>query len=190
MRSKKQKTRVKSRYDELPPEMQQLIDTKLADPNNSYTSIAEDIKKQGFEISRSSIGRLALRRNEENQAVTMRLKIAKEQARVAAEMSKGDDVIGYMKGIINIAMNELTNRLLTAATEEYDEVRIGEVYMMFSRLIRDMTNIARYEYTKDKGFESAYETFKELTEKYFGDDPQFKEKLLAKVEEEARKQIQ
>ena len=190
MRAKKEKTRIKSRYDELPPEMQQLIDTKLADPNNSYTSIAEDIKKHGFEISRSSIGRLALRRNEENKAVTMRLKMAKEQARVAIEMSKSDDVIGYMKGIINIAMNDFTNRILTASPEDYDEIKISQVYIMFSRLVRDMTNIARYEYTKDKGFSNANEVFRELAEKYFGDNPEIRDIMIAKIEEEARKQIQ
>ena len=177
---KKQKTRVHSRYDSLPEDIRELIDDRLRDPAITYLEIAEEVEAKGYAISRSSIGRLAIARNNRNQALNMRLAIAREQAKVASSYSNGDTT-AYAKGVLNIVMTEITNRILSASSEEYDVMGMEKVLEATSRIIRDMTSLAKFEFSFDKGKGVALKEFEGLLDKYMADNPELREQILEKV---------
>lgn len=182
-RRKKTKTRVYSRYDMLPGIVQELIDERLRNPAITYLDIVVEVAGLGYEISRSSIGRHALSRYKNNQALTLRLEIAKEQARIAADMAKDTSVAGYAKGAINIVMAEVVNRVLSADSTEYDNMDMTDVLKSISRLVKDMTGLAKFELAQDKGKKAAMAEMEALVEQYLGDDPELKERILSKVTE-------
>jgi len=178
----KKKTRVYSRYDTLPGVVQQLIDERLQNPAVTYLDISVEVAGLGCLISRSSIGRLALSRHKNNQAMQIKLAVAKQQAEVAARMS-GGDIAQYAKGAANIIMVEMVNRVMSADVTEYDDMSMEDVLKSMSRLIKDMTAIGKLEYVQDKGKKAALAEMEALVEQYMADDPELKEKILAKVAE-------
>lgn len=180
MGGKKKVTRVHSRYDDLPEDIKQLVDERLRDVGSTYTGIAAEVQELGYEISKSSIGRLALRRNGQTQALSLKLAIAKEQATIAASMS-GGDTTAYAKGILNIVMTEITNRLLVADSDEYDGMSLDKVLEAASRIVKNMNDLAKFEFSQDKGKKAALSEFEALVDQYMGDDPELKEKIMEKV---------
>ena len=63
MGDQRERNRIKSRVDELPDEIRAQLDTMLADVNYTYQDIADTITDLGYEISRSAVGRYAMRHN-------------------------------------------------------------------------------------------------------------------------------
>lgn len=61
MGRQRKKTRVTSSVDRLPESVRQKVDAMLADTSNTYLEISLWLMEQGFEVSKSSIGRYALR---------------------------------------------------------------------------------------------------------------------------------
>jgi len=181
-RKKSGKSRVYCRYDMLPGMVQQLIDERLNNPSITYLDISIEVHDLGYEISRSSIGRYALARFKNNQAMQIKLAVAKQQAEVAARMS-GGDIAKYAKGAANIVMTEMVNRILSADVTEYDMMDMEDVLKSMSRLIKDMTAIGKLEYVQDKGKTAALAEYEELLDKYLSDEPEMKERLLQLIEE-------
>lgn len=75
MAKKRTKTRITSKIDELPEELKNRVDILLMDTSNTYQYISEILKSEGYAISKSSVGRYAMRSNTAMQ----RLLEAKEQ---------------------------------------------------------------------------------------------------------------
>ena len=75
MGDQRERNRIKSRVDELPDEIRAQLDAMLADVNYTYQDIADTITDLGYEISRSAVGRYAMRHN----SAARRLKEASEQ---------------------------------------------------------------------------------------------------------------
>ena len=63
MGEQRTKTRVSRKIDELPPEIKERVDVMLADTRNTYWDVSGYLKDQGFEISKSAVGRYAMRSN-------------------------------------------------------------------------------------------------------------------------------
>ena len=63
MAKKRTKTRITSKIDELPPEVKTQVDVMLTDPGTTYYNIAEWLVSMGFKVSKSSVGRYAMRSN-------------------------------------------------------------------------------------------------------------------------------
>ena len=61
MGDQRERNRIKSRVDELPDEIRAQLDAMLADVNYTYQDIADTITDLGYEISRSAVGRYAMR---------------------------------------------------------------------------------------------------------------------------------
>ncbi len=164
----------------LPENIRELIDNRLRELQPTYSQIAEEVQGLGYDISRSSIGRLAVARNKYNQALSMRLAISTEQAKVAAGFAKGDTT-AYAKGVLNIVLTELTNRILATTSEEYDDLELDKVLEVISRLIKDMTNLAKFEFNIDKGKTAAMDEVEQQLNKYMADDPEFKAEIIEKI---------
>ena len=70
MGKQRERNRIKSRVDELPQDAREMLDRMLGDVTNTYAEISEAMGSRGWDISKSSIGRYAMRQN----AVARRLK--------------------------------------------------------------------------------------------------------------------
>ena len=57
MGEKRNKQRINSKIDELPEDLHTKVDVMLADTSNSYEYISQFLKQEGYEISKSSVGR-------------------------------------------------------------------------------------------------------------------------------------
>lgn len=100
MAKKRTKTRISGKVDELPEEVRRQVDVMLVDTSNTYYHISEELKAMGYEISKSSIGRYALR----TSSATQRLlechsaNYLEAFSSVYSEASSGSD---SMMGILN-----------------------------------------------------------------------------------------
>ena len=74
MGEQRERNRVRSRVDELPEEVRTRLDAMLADVNYTYQDISQALTGEGYEISRSAVGRYAMRHN----SAARRLKEASE----------------------------------------------------------------------------------------------------------------
>ena len=59
----RKKNRISSKIDELPSEIKGQVDVMLSDTSNSYQDVSGWLKEKGYEISKSSVGRYAVRSN-------------------------------------------------------------------------------------------------------------------------------
>ena len=65
----RRRTRVASTVDKLPDELRGQLDIKLADTTNTYADLAVWLKDEGYPISKSAIGRYAIRSSQAAQRV-------------------------------------------------------------------------------------------------------------------------
>lgn len=121
MGKERERTRIKSRVDELPEEIKKLLDDLLLDVNITYQEIADAITQKGYEISKSSVGRYALRKN----AVLNRLKEATEQTKMIIEASKGNDPLKAVNATVEIMTAGLARKIATAQ-EEIDNLPVSK----------------------------------------------------------------
>lgn len=117
MGKQRTKNRIKSRVDELPPEARETLNSMLADVNYTYIQIADAMACKGWEISRQSIGRYALRQN----AVAKRLMDAREQTNALLAVVRENKDIEATELTTSILIDGLTQRIATAQ-EEFDEM--------------------------------------------------------------------
>ena len=52
-----------SKLDEIPEDLRLKVDVMLADTSNTYEYISQYLKEEGYDISKSSVGRYAMRSN-------------------------------------------------------------------------------------------------------------------------------
>jgi hypothetical protein len=128
---KRQRTRNRSRIDELPEEIRSIVDERLANVNITYNEIAEEICKKGYEISRSSIGRYAIRQG----AVLNRMMEAQAQTKVLVNAVKNSPETDYTDAGLFILMDLLIKKM-AIAQEEIDEMepdKAGRLMVAISR---------------------------------------------------------
>lgn len=122
MGKQRTKSRVRSRVDELPEEARELLDSMLADVNNTYVEISDTLTKKGWEISQYSIGRYALRHNKAAE----RLMAAREQTNALLQIMRDNNDIEASELGTSILIDGLVKRLATAQ-EEFDEMPLDKV---------------------------------------------------------------
>lgn len=138
MGKERRRTRVTSLIEELPEEIKNWVDGKIADPRNTYKSISDGLKEKGHNISVSSIGRYALRTSE----AMSRLQKAQAQTQQLVAMVQKNPNADYTEAGMMLLMDGLINRLATAE-EEFDTIPLDKV----GRLI---ASISRTKVYKDK----------------------------------------
>lgn len=110
MGKERRRTRIKSKIDELPDDVKELIDKRLADVTVSYEEIAEEITEMGYTIGKSSIGRYALRQND----VAKRLKEAQQQTIALINAVKSNPDMDYTEAGLQILTDGLVKKFATA----------------------------------------------------------------------------
>lgn len=131
MGDKRTKQRITSKIDELPEDLRMKVDVMLADTSNSYEYISQYLKGEGYDISKSSVGRYATRTNNAMQ----RLLEAQAQTDRLIQVVKDNPEADYTEAAILLTMNGLLNKVATAE-EEFNEMPLDKAGRLIASLSR------------------------------------------------------
>lgn len=143
MGKQRTKNRIKSRVDELPPEAREMLNDMLSKVTYTYVEISEAMTAKGWEISRQSIGRYALRQN----AVANRLMDAREQTAALLAVARNNQDVEATELTTSILIDGLTQRIATAQ-EEFDEMPLEKAAKLVVALQRSAVYKARMRATR------------------------------------------
>lgn len=188
MGKERERTRIKSRVDELPEEIKKLLDDLLLDVNITYQEIADAITQKGYEISKSSVGRYALRKN----AVLNRLKEATEQTKMIIEASKGNDPLKAVNATVEMMTAGLARKIATAQ-EEIDNMPVGKAMSTTIQLkrvaVEEVNALLRSDRLYRKALEDVKAAFIKVLKKKPGLIEEI-EKAAKEVEKELDKKLE
>lgn len=131
MGEKRSKQRVCGKIDELPESLRMRVDVMLADVSNSYEYISSFLKEEGYEISKSSVGRYATRTNRAMQ----RILEAQAQTDRLIQVVRENPETDYTEAAILLTMNGLLNKVATAE-EEWDDMPLDKAGRLIASLSR------------------------------------------------------
>lgn len=131
MGEKRTKQRISSKIDELPEYLRMKVDVMLADTSNTYEYISQFLKGEGYDISKSSVGRYATRTNNAMQ----RLLEAQAQTDRLIQVVKENPEADYTEAAILLTMNGLLNKVATAE-EEFNEMPLDKAGRLIASLSR------------------------------------------------------
>lgn len=131
MGDKRTKQRITSKIDELPEDLRMKVDVMLADTSNTYEYISQFLKGEGYDISKSSVGRYATRTNNAMQ----RLLEAQSQTDRLIQVVKENPEADYTEAAILLTMNGLLNKVATAE-EEFNEMPLDKAGRLIASLSR------------------------------------------------------
>ena len=131
MGDKRTKQRITSKIDELPEDLRMKVDVMLADTSNTYEYISQFLKGEGYDISKSSVGRYATRTNNAMQ----RLLEAQAQTDRLIQVVKENPEADYTEAAILLTMNGLLNKVATAE-EEFNEMPLDKSGRLIASLSR------------------------------------------------------
>lgn len=131
MGKQRKKTRISSKIDELSDTLRAKVDVLLADTSNTYQYISDYLKQEGFEISKSSIGRYAMR---SNSAMQRLLEAQAQTERLVQTIKKNPDA-DYTEAGMRMLMDGLINKMATAE-EEFDQMPLDKAGRLLASLSR------------------------------------------------------
>jgi hypothetical protein len=132
MGNERQRTRITSKIDQLPPSVKEDFDTMLNDTSITYNELSQWLlKEHKIKISKSAIGRYALRTN----AAKQRFREAQEQTNQLVKMIKDNPDVDYTDINIRMVMAGLTERL-AHAQEEWDDIELDKIGRLVNSLAR------------------------------------------------------
>lgn len=132
----RRRTRVSSTVDKLPEDIKASLDRKLLDTSNTYSELAVWLKTEGYAISKSAIGRYAIRSNQAAQRVVETL----QRTQAIAQAVEAHPDLDYTKAASMVLMDGLMQRVSTAE-EDYQEMPLDKA----GRLIASLNRTAIYE---------------------------------------------
>lgn len=135
-KSERRRTRVSSTVDKLPDDIKGQLDARLSDTAHTYEELAAWLKSEGYEISKSAIGRYAIRSNQAAQRVAETLQ---RTAAIARAVDEHPD-LDYTKAASMVLMDGLMQRVSTAE-DDFAEMPLDKA----GRLIASLSRNATYE---------------------------------------------
>lgn len=132
----RRRTRVSSTVDKLPDEIKTELDLRLADTANTYEELAVWLKAEGYEISKSAIGRYAIRSTQAAQRVAETL----QRTQAIAQAVEAHPDLDYTKAASMVLMDGLMQRVSTAE-DDFQEMPLDKA----GRLIASLSRNATYE---------------------------------------------
>lgn len=140
--SDKKRTRINSKISQLPLDVQDKVDELLQDTSITYEAIAAWLVEEGYEISKSAVGRYAVRANQ----VAKRMAENLQQMEAIIKILEKNPDLDYTKANRLLMMDGLSRRLATAE-DEWGELSLDKagrlvaslsrVYLMEEKLKRD-----------------------------------------------------
>ena len=158
--------------DELPDEIRAQLDAMLADVNYTYQDIADTITDLGYEISRSAVGRYAMRHN----SAARRLKEASEQTTLLQFIRENQDVESTELASA-IMIDGLTRRIATA-DEDFDAMPLDKAGRLLVQLQRSTIYKERWRKERLAAIEAVERNVKARMRQAVQNDPE----LLAQLQ--------
>lgn len=152
MSKKRKVTRIKSKIDELPEDLRDQVNNMILDVNYTYTEISDFLAQKGYDVSRSSIGRYALRKN----AVVQRFREAQEQTKILVDAVKNNPEGDYTEATMQMLMTRLTEKI-AVAEEEFEKLDMGEAGRLIVALSRTKAYKDRVRQDMRKKVDLAFE---------------------------------
>ena len=109
-KAERRRTRVSSTIDKLPDDIKGQLDVRLADTSNTYEELAAWLKAEGYEISKSAIGRYAIRTTQAAQRVAQTI----QRTQAIAQAVEAHPDLDYTKAASMVLMDGLMQRVSTA----------------------------------------------------------------------------
>lgn len=145
------KRRTRCLIDDLPLHIKDQVHSMLADTRITYWEIVDYLDSQGYAISKSAVGRYALRLDKSTQ----RLLEAQEQTRALVELIKQNPEADYTEGAMQIMASELT-RKMAQAQEEWDEMDLDKAGRLMVALSRSKIYKDKVKQDMQKKIELAF----------------------------------
>ena len=182
MGKQRERNRIKSRVEDA----RELLDRMLADVTNTYTEIAEAMGARGWEISKSSIGRYAMRQN----AVARRLKESREQMVALINEVKDNNDVEASELASSLLIDGLTRRIATAE-EDFENMPLEKAGRLLVQIQRSAIYKERMKSTRARACKDVEINIMARMREQIQDDPdllyRITELVRAAAEEEARR---
>lgn len=121
-KAERRRTRVSSTIDKLPDDIKGQLDVRLADTSNTYEELAAWLKAEGYEISKSAIGRYAIRTTQAAQRVAQTI----QRTQAIAQAVEAHPDLDYTKAASMVLMDGLMQRVSTAE-DDFQEMPLDTV---------------------------------------------------------------
>ena len=149
---KRRRTWVRSSIDRLPPELKTQLDMKLTDTSNTYVELAEWLKAEGYDISKSAIGRYAIRSSKAAERVAETL----QRTAAIAQAVEAHPDLDYTSAASMVLMDGLMRRVSTAE-DEFAEMPLDKAGRLIASLARNATYERKVKADLKKKAELAFE---------------------------------
>ena len=172
MAKKRNRTRVSSKLDEIQEDLRLKVDVMLADTSNTYEYISQYLKEEGYDISKSSVGRYAMRSNTARQ----RLLEAQAQTEKLIQVVKDNPDADYSEAAILMTMNGLINKVATAE-EEFQEMPLDKAGRLIASLSRTKIYKDKVKQDMKKKADIAFQEMEASMMQVIKNDPSLAEQL-------------
>ncbi|MDP4092585.1 MAG: DUF3486 family protein [Bacillota bacterium] len=167
MAAERERTRVCSKVDELPEEARTKLDQMLAmtgEDYMKYQEISDELSKMGYAISKSSIGRYAIK----NNSAIKRLKEARIRTEALLDAVKDNQDIHGTEIATALFVDQLVQRMATAE-DDIENLPIEKAAKLMIAIQRSAVYKEKFKMQFNKGYKQALlevkaEFIKELKE--------------------------
>ncbi|WP_206458907.1 phage protein Gp27 family protein [Anaerovorax sp. IOR16] len=178
MGKERQRTRISSKIDRLPEEIKSKIDDMLLDTSITYEEISEWLFEEcGEEISKSSVGRYALRTNK----ATQRLLEIQQQTNQLVKAIRANPDEDYTGAATHMLMGGLIEKMANAE-EEFSNMPLDKVGRLVVAVSRTEAYKRKIKHDMKKKAELAFEEMEEELMKLIKSDPSLATELKAVLE--------
>ena len=151
-KQERRRTRVSSTIDKLPDGVKAELDVKLADTANTYEELSAWLKSEGYEISKSAIGRYSIRSTRAAQRVAETL----QRTQAIAQAVEAHPDLDYTKAASMVLMDGLMQRVSTAE-DDFAEMPLDKAGRLIASLSRNATYEKRVKQDMKKKAELAFD---------------------------------
>ena len=144
----------------------------MADTSNTYEYISQYLKEEGYDISKSSVGRYAMRSNTARQ----RLLEAQAQTEKLIQVVKDNPDADYSEAAILMTMNGLINKVATAE-EEFQEMPLDKAGRLIASLSRTKIYKDKVKQDMKKKADIAFQEMEASMMQVIKNDPSLAEQL-------------
>ena len=185
MGKQRKKTRISGKVDELPEEIRQQVDVMLVDTSNTYLSISLKLRDMGYEVSKSSFGRYALR----TASATQRLLEAQAQTEQLVKVIQKNPDADYTEAGIRMMVNGLIDKIATAE-EEFDALPLDKAGRLLASLSRTKVYKDRVKQDMQKKADLAFSEMEDRIMKLIRQDPEAAAQLRTILQEAKDRMMQ
>mgnify|MGYP000832412147 CR=1 FL=1 len=151
-KGERRRTRVSSTIDRLPDDVRTELDLRLSDTANTYEELSTWLKEEGYEISKSAVGRYALRSTKAAQRVAETI----QRTQAIAQAVEAHPELDYTKAASMVLMDGLMQRVSTAE-DDFAEMPLDKAGRLIASLSRNATYEKRVRQEMKKKAELAFD---------------------------------